>query len=62
MALLKLHKIMIATACLFTAMFAARCLFMDQLLLGVGFALITVGLGVYFRWFLRNKTAGLIEE
>ena len=56
MALILVHKIMIATALVFCALFALRCWVVEQPNLSAGFALATVGLAFYFRWFLRTKT------
>lgn len=55
MALILVHKIMIASALAFCALFTLRCWMVDQVELSAGFALATVGLVIYFRWFLRAK-------
>jgi len=55
MALILVHKIMIGTALVFCALFTLRCWLVDEAQLAVGFAVATVSLGVYFRWFLRTK-------
>ncbi len=62
MALVNVHKIMMGTACLFSAVFAARCLFLGQVGLGGIFVAITIGLAGYFYWFLTVKASGLVEE
>ncbi len=55
MALILVHKIMIGTALAFCALFTLRCWMVDQVGLSAGFALATVGLAIYFRWFLQTK-------
>jgi len=55
MALIQVHKIMIGSALVFCALFAARCFWLHQGLLGAFFAVSTVGLAVYLRWFIQTK-------
>ena len=55
MALIQVHKIMIGSALVFCALFAARCFWLHQGLLGAFFTAATVGLVVYLRWFLQTK-------
>ena len=62
MALIKLHKIMIATALAFCALFAVRSFVVGAPVIGGTFVLVTVGLGAYFSWFLKNKQVALAEE
>ena len=57
MALILIHKIMIATATVFCALFALRCWMVNEPQLCVGFTLATIALAVYFLWFLRTKSA-----
>ena len=62
MALIRVHKVMIGTALLFCALFTIRALVAEESLLGGIFAVITVSLALYFRWFLRTKAQALGEE
>jgi hypothetical protein len=57
MALIFVHKIMIGTALAFCLLFTARALWVGDALLGAFFGAVTVALGFYFRWFVRNKAA-----
>jgi hypothetical protein len=53
---------MIGTALLFCALFTIRTLVTGDSMLGGVFAAITVGLAIYFRWFLRTKAEALVKE
>ncbi len=61
MALITVHKIMISMALAFCALFAVRAFLTGDPVTGAVFTALTVGLGAYFRWFLKKK-AGLAEE
>ena len=61
MALIHLHKVMIGTALLFSAMFAVRAFVVGDALMGSAFAAVTAGLIVYFRWFLHKKAQAFEE-
>jgi hypothetical protein len=58
MALVVVHKIMITTALLFCAVFAARGFWVEDPVVGTLFAVFTVGLGIYLRWFLAIHAIG----
>jgi len=58
MALIVVHKIMITTALLFSAVFSARGFWVGEPMVGAVFAVFTVGLGIYFRWFLVKRAIG----
>ena len=60
MALIIVHKVMIGTALAFSLLLAVRALVVGDTLLGVLFGVVTAGLAVYFRWFLRNKAARIL--
>ena len=62
MALIVVHKIMIGTALAFSLLFAVRALVVGDTWFGVFFGAVTVGLAIYFRWFLRNKAARLLAS
>jgi hypothetical protein len=62
MALIRVHKVMIGTALAFCTLFSARAIAVGDTLLGVFFSTITVGLAIYFRWFLKTKAAALSGE
>ncbi|MGB0640364.1 MAG: hypothetical protein ACPGTU_13565 [Myxococcota bacterium] len=59
MALIRVHKVMIGTALVFCALFSVRAIVVGDTGLGVMFSTITVGLAVYFRWFLKTKAEAL---
>jgi hypothetical protein len=62
MALIHVHKVMITAALLFSAGFAVRSVIVGEAGIGAAFGAITVGLAIYFRWFLRTKAVQLTEE
>ena len=62
MALIRVHKVMIGTALVFCALFSVRAIAVGDTMLGVFFSTITVGLAVYFRWFLKTKAESLSGE
>ena len=55
MALIYVHKIMIGTAVAFCSLFTARALWVGDVGLGLFVGAATIGLGLYFRWFLQTK-------
>ena len=55
MALIYVHKIMIGTALGFCLLFTTRAVWVGDVGLGALFGAVTIGLGVYFRWFLQTK-------
>jgi hypothetical protein len=55
MALIKVHKVMIGTALVFCGMFSVRGFVTGDLTTGGAFAVVTVGLLGYFRWFLAKR-------
>ncbi|MAY82326.1 MAG: hypothetical protein CL930_16290 [Deltaproteobacteria bacterium] len=59
MALIRVHKLMIGTALVFCALFSTRAVIAGDTVLGLLFSVITVALGVYFRWFLKTKAESL---
>jgi hypothetical protein len=61
MALILVHKIMIGTALAFCLLFTVRALWVGDALLGVFFGAVTVVLGLYFRWFVRNKAEQILS-
>ena len=62
MALIRVHKLMIGTALVFCALFSTRAVVVGDTLLGVLFSVVTVALGIYFRWFLKTKADALSVE
>ena len=55
MALIQLHKVMIGAAVLFCALFSVRGFVTGDVVIGGLFGAVTVGLSVYFRWFLAKR-------
>ena len=62
MALIYVHKIMIGTALGFSLLFSIRAIAVGDTYLGAFFGVVTVSLGVYFRWFLRNKAEKILSS
>ena len=61
MALIKVHKVMISTALIFCGLFSVRGFTSGDVALGGMFAAVTVGLLVYFRWFLAKRVESAEE-
>jgi len=62
MALIHVHKIMIGVALAFCALFSVRCMVLGESTLGFIFAGTTIGLGLYFWWFLAVKSGALLDS
>ena len=62
MALIYVHKIMIGTALGFSLLFSIRAIAVGDTVLGAFCGVVTVCLGLYFRWFLRNKAEKLLNS
>jgi hypothetical protein len=52
---------MIGTALAFCLLFTVRALWVGDALLGTFFGVVTVALGLYFRWFLRSKAEKILS-
>ncbi len=55
MALIYVHKIMIGTALAFCLLFTVRAFWVGDLGLSAFFGAVSIGLALYFRWFLQTK-------
>jgi hypothetical protein len=62
MALIHVHKIMIGVALTFCALFSVRCMVLGETTIGLIFSGTTIGLGLYFWWFLAVKSGELLDS
>ena len=62
MALIYVHKIMIGTALAFSLLFSIRAVAVGDIALAAFFGVVTLGLGIYFRWFLQNKADKILSS